>query len=131
MLLGNSTDVHIGTRAMLLYDVRRPPCARQFRNEGELADIPDTVLDLELLRSLDPEYLSPLEILMDRSAFERRLVGPLPTRHRVSRFMKKHLHKILSMKLGRETRKEPKTIMPLFTVPKRTRNCGSYKIAEG
>ena len=122
ILLFNSTGCVIGFRGVKLFSVRRPPGERIWRNEGELAPVVKSSLDLEKMFAMDPEYLEPLKAIMNPDYFKARFTSLTAFRNahsrRISRFMNHHLSKMLAYGLGHDTKHSDFT-MTVFTTPKK------------
>ena len=119
VFLNTSGGVNFGMKAER--DLQRPPTERVFKNEGKLAPITDNVINLEAVMAMDTSgYLDPLSILTDVTGFKSHIVGPLPTRKKVSRFMLRHAADLQAFKTMERPAHALYYAMPVFTTPKKS-----------
>jgi len=99
-------------------NLKRPSIRRVLRNSGKLAPITKNRINLQKLFEMDPELLEPLKIITDVEEFRKRLSG-LPTAHKISRFMDRHLPDMIDFGVVEELWTPNSFDMTCFTTPKK------------
>ena len=81
----------------------RPPGERIWRNEGELAPILKSTMNMEKLFAMDPEYLEPMKAIMESDYFRARFLSETAFRAAHSRRISPILNYFLSEALLEQT----------------------------
>jgi len=102
----------------------RPPDTRSWRNTGVLGKIVTETMDLKKLRDMDVEYLKPMDVILDETAFLQQVLSNanLPSVRKVSRWMVHHEIKLTEFGIFRRRRADEAPCgysMALFTVMKK------------